>query len=584
VISLLPANVTLKRLGADNEKFPYPYNMINVLIPAYQPNNTLTGLVCALLAASQDIYITIVDDGSTDAESIKLLNDLRQKQSVHVIRHHENLGKGAALKTGIKYLKSLGVIQLTTADADGQHHVTDILAVSRAAVNSDKLHIGARRFSGAIPLRSRFGNLITRWIFNRMVRNGLEDTQSGLRVIPARHFDRLLTIEWNRYEFEFEALITIANEEDVIEVQIETIYEPGNPTSHFRPLIDSVRIYYVLLRYLLIVGGIAGIDFLCFLALSQIIDPATAFICTRVATIGLYIYAVRALVFRERGYRARQICAMLGLIFINMILSFWIIREMATISFLPTSAGWFTSAALLVSFNFIIQRTLIFSTRDERKEPSATDWTSYYNLRAPLGGLTRRITANLVRNTLMRVLPTRPLSICELGGGASCVMNTLTSEFSVTDYHVVDTNALGLSLLQGQNMATTNITSSQDDVTVPYLGTERYDAVLSIGLIEHFDLARTAAALRGHFERVKPGGVVLVTYPTPTLLYHLIRGAAEIVGAWRFHDERPLCFEEISNATPARWTIAVRRINWWIGLTQEVLVFVERDFLEGSNE
>jgi len=64
----------------------------------------------------------------------------------------------------------------------------------------------------------------------------------------------------------------------------------------------------------------------------------------------------------------------------------------------------------------------------------------------------------------------------------------------------------------------------------------------------------------------------------------LIRGAAEIVGAWRFHDERPLCFEEISNATPARWTIAVRRINWWIGLTQEVLVFVERDFLEGSNE
>lgn len=335
--------------------------MIHVLIPAYQPTSTLKVLVLDLLTACQDINITIVDDGSTDAESIQLLRELSHRQSVKIIYHPENLGKGAALKTGIKHLKTLGALQLTTADADGQHDVTDILAISQTALNSDRMHIGTRRFSGKVPLRSRIGNLITRWIFNRMIKNNVEDTQSGLRVIPARHFDLLLGIKWNRYEFEFEALIGIAKEEEVIEVQIKTIYEPGNPTSHFRPLIDSVRIYYVLLRYLLIVAGIAGIDLMGFLAISQLLDPAIAFLCVRAVTIGLYVFAMRALVFRVSAYRTWQICAMLALIAVNLALSAWIINVMTSVMALPPSTGWFTSAAMLVCFNFIVQRTLIFA-------------------------------------------------------------------------------------------------------------------------------------------------------------------------------------------------------------------------------
>ena len=74
----------------------------------------------------------------------------------------------------------------------------------------------------------------------------------------------------------------------------------------------------------------------------------------------------------------------------------------------------------------------------------------------------------------------------------------------------------------------------------------RADLVFSVGLIEHFDAAGTARALHTHLQATRPGGVCLLSYPTPTLLYRVARRIAELTGQWRFHDERPLRLEEIT--------------------------------------
>ena len=108
--------------------------------------------------------------------------------NVQLLRHAVNLGKGAALKTAFNYVlcampDAAGVV---TADADGQHAPEDIARVAEAlAAQPDALVLGARAFGADVPLRSRFGNIVTRGIMHALLGRKLADTQTGLRGIPA---------------------------------------------------------------------------------------------------------------------------------------------------------------------------------------------------------------------------------------------------------------------------------------------------------------------------------------------------------------------------------------------------------------
>ncbi|QCK88184.1 class I SAM-dependent methyltransferase [Phreatobacter aquaticus] len=101
---------------------------------------------------------------------------------------------------------------------------------------------------------------------------------------------------------------------------------------------------------------------------------------------------------------------------------------------------------------------------------------------------------------------------------------------------------------------------------------QKGDLVYSVGLIEHFEPKDTARMIHAHFEAAIPGGLVLITYPTPTLPYRTIRGAAEMLGVWKFHDERPLAYDEVGREMEKYGQIIFRKMNWFIGLTQEILV------------
>jgi cyclopropane fatty-acyl-phospholipid synthase-like methyltransferase len=92
--------------------------------------------------------------------------------------------------------------------------------------------------------------------------------------------------------------------------------------------------------------------------------------------------------------------------------------------------------------------------------------------------------------------------------------------------------------------------------------------VFSVGLIEHFDPRGTRNAVRAHFRLLKPGGIALLTFPTPTWLYRLTRSLSEACRAWIFHDERPLSFDEVDRAAAGCGTVLEKRIVWPIFLTQ----------------
>lgn len=107
-----------------------------------------------------------------------------------------------------------------------------------------------REFTGSVPLRSRLGNGVTALLFRGATGRRLRDTQTGLRGYPAGGYDWMLEVAVSRYEYELSALLRARELGlEVEEVGIAAVYEPGNASSHFRPLRDSARIYAPLLRF-----------------------------------------------------------------------------------------------------------------------------------------------------------------------------------------------------------------------------------------------------------------------------------------------------------------------------------------------
>ncbi|HEX6972558.1 MAG TPA: glycosyltransferase family 2 protein, partial [Limnochordia bacterium] len=223
------------------------------LIPAYRPAQGLLSLVTDL--STSDRRIVVVDDGSgEDFES--LFAQLDELSNVSLVRHCANLGKGAALKTGLNYAmarfpRAKGVV---TADADGQHHPDDIRAVAdRLLENPGSLVLGARAFDRDVPLRSRIGNGLTRALMRLLVGQKLADTQTGLRGIPASLVPHLLRLPSSGYEFELDMLLACKHQAcEIVEQPIRTIYIDSNRSSHFRPVADSMRIYFLLFRFSLL--------------------------------------------------------------------------------------------------------------------------------------------------------------------------------------------------------------------------------------------------------------------------------------------------------------------------------------------
>ena len=220
-----------------------------VLIPAYQPDERLVGLVEDLHRELAGCRVLIVDDGS-DPACAPVFAAARER-GAEVVSHPANAGKGEALRTGLERARRLWPgADVVCADADGQHTPSDIASVARRVRATGRMALGVREFTGSVPLRSRLGNDVTALLFRGATGWRLRDTQTGLRGYPAGGYDWMLEVAGSRYEYELSALLRARELGlEVEEVGIATVYEPGNASSHFRPLRDSARIYAPLLRF-----------------------------------------------------------------------------------------------------------------------------------------------------------------------------------------------------------------------------------------------------------------------------------------------------------------------------------------------
>lgn len=257
-----------------------------LIIPAYKPGKDMLALL-EQFRGREDFLPVVVDDGS--GEAFRPIFDA-VPEGVALLRHPENRGKGAALKTAIGYVleKCPECDFALTADADGQHRFEDILKVNEAARRCpEALTLGSRRFEGDVPLRSRFGNAVTRQVF--AIASGVKvyDTQTGLRAFGREAMARFLEVPGERYEYEINMLLSAAQAEiPVVEEWIETVYLDDNASSHFNPFRDSLKIYLCILKF-----GASSllafvIDFIMVLLLSALTKSLPKATSVRVSVIG----------------------------------------------------------------------------------------------------------------------------------------------------------------------------------------------------------------------------------------------------------------------------------------------------------
>lgn len=229
-----------------------------VLIPAYDPDEKLRSLVTELKAQGFDVLV--VDDGSCGSSQI-FFADL----PAVVIHHPENKGKGAALKTGLSHVLEYypETESIITADADGQHPVSDIIRVQDELERGHDFVITTRILKSAkTPLKSQIGNALSRFFFCIANNHYLPDNQSGLRGFSVRHIDWMLQVSGEKYDYELTVLL-FAEKQGIRakRIAIDAVYFDNNSNTHFKPLVDTLRIYrkFFGTEIFAVIAGILGI-------------------------------------------------------------------------------------------------------------------------------------------------------------------------------------------------------------------------------------------------------------------------------------------------------------------------------------
>ena len=226
--------------------------MINcaIIIPALNPSESLIDYVKTLLAAGF-ARIIVVNDGSKEELSY-IFTEIGAIEGCKVLSHNINKGKGRALKTAFSYFlkEEHDLAGVITADADGQHSAEDVFKVAdEFEKNVGDIILGVRDFSEPhVPVRSYLGNRFTSFIFLLLFRRKLRDTQTGLRGIPKKELKWIVELKGERYEYEINMLLTaVKRKMKLHEIRIQTLYFNNNSESHYRSIVDSLKVFKKLI-------------------------------------------------------------------------------------------------------------------------------------------------------------------------------------------------------------------------------------------------------------------------------------------------------------------------------------------------
>lgn len=215
-----------------------------VVIPAYNEQKVLAGVLQELLDCNPSFNIVVVDDGSSDNTAA-----VARKLPVHVLVHPINLGQGAALATGMQYALQQAAEVVVTFDADGQMCPQDIdTLVSQVQKEGIDVALGSRFLSSAPTGISRRKKILLKLatIFTKLT-TGLEitDTHNGLRAFRAQALQKIV-ITQNQMAHASEVLSEIARNKLVWREVPVTIRYTRYSKSKGQSIFNAINILFEL--------------------------------------------------------------------------------------------------------------------------------------------------------------------------------------------------------------------------------------------------------------------------------------------------------------------------------------------------
>ncbi len=221
---------------------------LSVIVPVYNERNTVAEVLRRIrrVELPVDLEVVVVDDGSTDgtAQILAALED----STVQVVRHPTNLGKGAAIRTGLEHVRGeLVLIQ----DADLEYDPEDWPRLLRPVLRGRSQVVYGSRFSGeggSMPASDWVGNRFLSLTTNLLYNTSLSDMECGYKLFTRKVLDDI-TIESNRFDFEPEITAKVLRRGHRI-YEVPVSYA-GRPASEGRKFDwrDGVRALGTLVRY-----------------------------------------------------------------------------------------------------------------------------------------------------------------------------------------------------------------------------------------------------------------------------------------------------------------------------------------------
>ncbi len=204
-------------------------------IPAYEAANSVGAVVARTRAVIEDVLV--IDDGSNDGTA-----EAASTAGAEVHSFPENRGKGAALREAFGILFSRGFAGVVTIDADGQHLPEEVPRLIEAADSAD-LVLGTRdhlfnEMSALRQLSNRLSSRAISWAAGQSI----SDVQTGFRLYKRELIARTGFPESG---FEAESAVVVRAVRLGMRVTTRSVrlgHADGRSTSHYRPVVDSLRI------------------------------------------------------------------------------------------------------------------------------------------------------------------------------------------------------------------------------------------------------------------------------------------------------------------------------------------------------
>ena len=215
---------------------PAPLDDLAAVIPAYHAARHLPDVIDRVARHVRRDWIVVVDDGSGDDTGA-----VATRAGATVVVHAHNLGKGAAIRTGLAKAQELGPGFAILLDADGQHNPDEIPSfVARQRETRADMVVGNRLVRTAnMPWLRKATNYVTSAVVSLLARRRVPDSQNGYRLVRLAHF-RKFPLTTSRYEIESEMIIRAGRAGGKIaSVPIQTIY--GDERSFINPFVDTGR-------------------------------------------------------------------------------------------------------------------------------------------------------------------------------------------------------------------------------------------------------------------------------------------------------------------------------------------------------